>query len=126
MTFHHIGVACSNIETTLQKIRNLHPNILEISEILHDPLQEVDLCMVSLQDGLQLELVSGKPIQKFLDSKNSFYHICYEVEDITKSIAHFTANSSVLISPPKPAILFNNRHVCFLLTPYGIVELLEK
>lgn len=125
MKFHHVGVACKDIQAELQNIRKLH-TIIEETPVVFDENQQAELCMITVEDGLNIELVSGKPVQNLLKKNISYYHICYEVEDIDQSIENLVENGGMLISPPKEAILFNNRKVAFLMLSYGIVELLNK
>lgn len=125
MKFHHVGVACKDVQAELQNIRKLHTVITE-TPIVFDPNQQAELCMVTVEDGLNIEFVSGKPVENLLKKRISYYHICYEVENIDMAIEHLTENGGMLISSPKEAILFNNRKVAFLMLPYGIVELLNK
>lgn len=125
MKFHHIGIACKDIETvTLFVEKSFH--VTEKTEIIFDPLQDVSLRLMTLEDGSHIELVSGKTVERFVKKRQNLYHTCWEVSDINTSIATMTENGAMLISEPKPAVLFNNRKVAFLLTDVGIVELLES
>ena len=124
MKFHHIGICCKNIEKKINLIEKIH-KIIEKTEIIYDPLQDANLCMLTLEDGTNLELVSGKVVEIFLKKKINYYHICYEVVNIEEEIEKICSNSGVQISEIKPAILFNNRRVVFLKVDYGIIELLE-
>lgn len=121
MRFHHIGIATKDLKVSLEFIRN-NFEIINISEVIYDEKQDATLQMIETKD-VNIELVTGNIVQKLIDSKTSYYHICYEVEDIHKSIAEF--KGAILVSPPKEAILFNNRLVCFLMTPIGLVELVN-
>lgn len=125
MKFHHVGVACKDIQAELQNIRKLH-KIIEETPVVFDENQQAELCMITVEDGLNIELVSGAPVENLLKKRISYYHICYEVDDINQSIESLIGNGGMLISPPKDAILFNNRKVAFLMLSYGIVELLNK
>ncbi|MET3535525.1 VOC family protein [Chryseobacterium limigenitum] len=125
MKFHHVGVACKDIQAELQSIRQLH-KIIEETPVVFDPNQQAELCMITVEDGLNIELVAGKPVENLLKKRISYYHICYEVDDIDKTIEDLTEKGGMLISPPKEAILFNNRKVAFLMLSYGIVELLNS
>lgn len=125
MKFHHIGVACKDLQAELQNIRKLH-TVIEETPVVFDPNQEAELCMITVEDGLNIELVAGKPVENLLKKRISYYHICYEVEDIEATIKDLTEKGGMLISPPKEAILFNNRKVAFVMLSYGIVELLNS
>ncbi len=121
MKFHHIGIATKDIKKSLEFIKN-NFEILDCSQIIYDEKQDAFLQMIKTKD-LNIELVSGKIIENFIKVKTTYYHVCYEVEDIHKSIKEF--KGAILVSPPKEAILFDGRLVAFLFTPLGIVELLS-
>ena len=70
-------------------------------------------------------LAKNENVLHYVKTKQNLYHTCWEVKDITKTIEYFCTSGAVLISKPKPAVLFDNRKVAFLYTEIGIVELLE-
>ena len=72
---------------------------------------------------VNIELVSGNIVEKLIKKNITYYHMCYEVDNLQEAMASF--KKSIVISGPTKAILFDNRKVVFLLTPIGIVELLE-
>ena len=121
---HHVGCACSNIEKTADKLEKLFG--AKRGKIVYDPLQDANLCMLAMPDGSYIELVSGAVVANFVKKRVTYYHICYEVDDISKAIEEMSKNGALVISPTKPAILFGNRNVAFLMSPIGLVELLEK
>jgi len=125
MKFHHVGVACRNIEEEIEKISRIH-SIATQTPILFDPLQDAQLCLLTLADGVNIELVSGKQVELFVKKGINYYHLCFEVDDLDAEVARLEEEGAHLISPPKPAILFNNRRVAFLRASYGIVELLAS
>ena len=121
MKFHHIGVATKNIDKTLKWLQNQF-EVVNISEKVYDKNQDAYLQMIETND-VNIELVSGNIVEKFIKKNTTYYHICYEVINLSEAIIGF--KNSLVISKPTEAILFNNRKVAFLLTPIGIVELLE-
>jgi methylmalonyl-CoA/ethylmalonyl-CoA epimerase len=78
--------------------------------------------MIETKD-IFFELVSGEVVKNFNEKNTTYYHICYEVDDIYKTIEEM---DGILVSPPKKAVLFNNRKVCFMMTNIGLIEFLEK
>lgn len=122
MKFHHIGIATKDIDKTLDWVRN-HFDIVSVSDKVYDKNQDAYLQMIETSD-VNIELVSGYVVEKFIEKSITYYHICYEVDHLDKSIAEF--QQSIIISKPTEAILFNNRRVAFIMTPIGIVELLES
>jgi methylmalonyl-CoA/ethylmalonyl-CoA epimerase len=125
MIFHHIGIACDDIEKMLGFIKGAY-NVVSISEIVYDQKQDANVCMVHIDGGQAIELVSGKQVAKILEKKISLYHVCYEVKNLAETLDKFVKNGSVIISEPKKAALFGNRKVAFVFSPAGIIEFMEK
>ena len=121
MKFHHIGIATRNIDKTLEWVSD-HFQISTISDKVYDENQDAYLQMVETID-VKIELVSGNIVDKFIKKNITYYHVCYEVNNLEESLKFF--KNSIVISNPSKAILFDYRRVVFLLTPIGIVELLE-
>lgn len=121
MKFHHIGIATKSLKTSLDFV-NKNFDVINISEEIFDENQDATLQMIETKD-LNIELVTGSVVDKLIKAKTTYYHICYEVEDINEAIENF--KGTIVISEPKPAILFDNREVAFLMTPLGLVELLN-
>jgi methylmalonyl-CoA/ethylmalonyl-CoA epimerase len=120
---HHVGIACRDIERTRAWVCETFP-VTADSGVVHDPVQDADLCLLDIEDQPAFELVSGAMVEGMLRRRNSYYHVCYEVDEITDAIAHFEAHGSRRISGPVPAVLFGGRPVAFLLSPIGLVEVL--
>lgn len=125
MKFHHIGIACDNIEEVLLFLEKTF-TIMAKTDIIYDKNQDAKLCLVTTEDGTNIELVSGKTVTRFVKKRQFLYHNCWEVENMDKVIEKFCTNGSLLISESKPAKLFKNRKVAFLMSDIGIVELLES
>lgn len=125
MRLHHIGVATRDIETTKAYIKNLYPIIKE-TDIIYDPNQDAMLCMLTLEEGLELELIMGEKVNSFVDKKQYIYHLCFEVADLEEALAEYRKNRDIVMSKPTPAVLFDNRPVAFVFTKIGIIELVEQ
>lgn len=124
MKMHHIGIAVDDIERMKEYMGKLF-EIQESSETVYDANQDANLCMLSMADGTQIELIAGKVVEKLVKKRTYLYHTCYEVEDIEAQIEALVAEGSMLISEPKEAILFQNRRVAFLTSNLGLMELVE-
>ncbi|MFR3818377.1 MAG: VOC family protein [Fusobacterium varium] len=125
MKFHHIGICCKNIKEEIENIKKIH-QVKSVSKVIYDKKQEAELCILEIEDGLKIELIAGKQVENLLKKKITYYHICYEVENITKEKEKLIKNGAFLLSNEKEAVLFSNRKVCFLMTFYGMIELVEK
>lgn len=125
MKFHHLGIACANIDETLAYIQDQY-EVLKISDMVYDSKQNAYLQMVELADGLRLELVAGEVIASYIKKKNYLYHMCYATENIEQVILKMQMSGDFLVKEPREAILFNGQRVAFLMTPLGLIELLEE
>ncbi len=125
MKFHHIGIATSNIDELIDKISKFM-EIKEKSEIIYDELQDAKLCMLTLSDGLNLELIEGKVVENLVKKHQYLYHTCYSVKDIHKTKEELIKEGSFLVRDELPAILFNDKRVAFLMTDLGLIELVEE
>ena len=104
-----------------------------VSGPFDDPVQKVSVCF--LERGTAgdpvLELVAPlgeeSPIQRTLSKGAGAYHICYETENLEQAIEHLTARGCLMVSPPVPAVAFNNRRIAWLYTSTRqLVELVER
>ena|SRR5579871_2604074 len=125
MHFHHVGIACRNIEEEARNIAAIH-EVREQSPLVFDPAQNAELMLLTLADGTRLELVAGPQVETFLKKKITYYHLCFEVSDIHAAIENLLQTGAILLSPPKPALLFDGREVAFLQVSYGMIELLSQ
>lgn len=125
MKIHHLGIACSNIEEAIVGFTKYH-TIVKQSEIVYDDLQNAHLCMVTTDMGLDFEFIAGEQVTRLVKKGISYYHVCYEVEDIITTINDFVAQGAMVVSDLKPAILFAGKRVAFLYVSYGLIELVEQ
>lgn len=125
LEFHHIGIACKDIEQEIKKIKKIH-DVKSISKIVYDENQKATLCMLSVENGLNIELISGEQTSTILKRGITYYHICYQVNDIKSKVDDLVSSGALLISYPKPAVLFNGKKVAFLQGSYGLIELVES
>lgn len=125
LKFHHLGIASVCIEDSIEFIKR-NFEIEYISEQIFDELQDGTLCIVSVKNHPDIELIAGNVVKNLIPKNRLFYHICYEVENIDLAVKRLTSESCVLVIDIKEAILFQNRRVCFLQSPIGLIELVEK
>ncbi len=125
MKFHHIGIATADIESMQEYLKRIM-KISKITDIIYDEKQQAYLCMVTLTDKTQIELIAGPMVEKLVKKRNFLYHTCYEVKDLEKKIECLIQNGALVVSEPKEAALFGLRRVAFLATEMGLLELVEK
>lgn len=122
---HHVGVACRDINEEIENIKKIH-TVIEVSPVVSDTAQRAELCMLKTEEGISIELISGEQVQNIVKKKISYYHLCFETNDIDAEIKRLLELGAFLVSEPKPAILFNNKKVAFVQVSYGLIELVES
>lgn len=125
--FHHIGVACSDIDKEARHLSQL--GYVPEGEDFVDPLQGIRGRFLTA-GGPRLELVSqlqdGGVLSPWLDSGIKLYHLAYETADLEQSIVTLQAQRARLVVRPTPAVAFNDRHIAFLMLPNMLlVELIQ-
>ena len=124
MKFHHIGVACRDIVKEIENISQIH-KVIEVSPIVFDEEQNAKLCMVKTSEGIVIELISGEQVANIIKKGITFYHLCFETDDINAEIIRLQNLGAFLVAEPKSAILFGNKQVAFLQVSYGLIELVQ-
>ena len=129
MNFHHIGIACKDINESLQTYQSLG---YKSNNIVRDKIQKVEIYLLTRKNSPMIELVGAEgkesPINNIIKNNGTFpYHTCYEVDNLEEQISSLISLKFALIVEPAKAIAFNNRKIAFLYNKsIGIIELLEK
>ena len=131
LKFHHLGLASRREDDSVKFLEGLG---YDIGERVHDPLQNVDLRFCSSESMPDVEVVtptdSTGPLDSILNNTESnIYHGCYTTIDLEASLQAMKSggNRLVCVSPPKPAVLFDDRLVSFYITRgFGLIEILES
>ena len=128
MKFHHLGIACQDIEATST---HYLPLGYICSEIIEDPLQNVRIAFLTHSSMPMLELLSpvneNSPVVEILRKNGTTpYHICYEVNEMEATIKQLRKKRYLIVSKPKKAVAIDGRKVAFLYnSEVGLIELLE-
>ena len=125
MKFDHIGIACEDINVLLNKLKEFM-NIINISDIVYDELQDADLCMITLDNNTKIELISGNIVANVVKKKQYLYHTCYSVSNIEETITKLINDGAMQVSDIKKAKLFGGKRVVFLMWDLGLIELVEE
>lgn len=125
MKLHHIGIATKDIKKTATQIHKLFGLGKQKNQVVFDPSQDAYVSYLRLTSHLDIELISGKKIEKLFDKGISYYHLCFSTTNIHKEIQTWQKNGAILVSKPTSAPLFRNKLVAFLYTPIGLIELIQ-
>lgn len=129
LTFHHIGIACRDIDKTkafyLQQGYTATPTV-------DDPLQHVRISFLNKEGAPRLELLEPldeqNPVARTLATAGvTPYHMCYEVRDLESAIAELRTQRFLLVNGPVPACALENRRIAFMFQKNtGLIELVES
>lgn len=127
LRFHHLGVACRSI--TLERRGWEILGYRQEGELFSDPLQGINGLFIS-GPGPRMELLEPLPgaetLSPFLKAGTKMYHQAYEAPDLGMAMEALRKIRAKVVSPPKPAIAFNERPVTFFVLPNSlIIELIE-
>ncbi len=115
MKIHHIGYLVKDMSAAVMRFRQL--GYIVEQEVRYDDLRKMEICFLS-NENVQVELVHpdedctcvGKGLRKL---GNAPYHICYETEDLKKTIAELTQYAWLMVKNPAPAPCIGNQKVDF-------------
>ena len=129
LTFHHVGIACHEIEKTLPFYAAMG---YTAAPVVDDLIQHVRVCFLDKEGAPRLELLEPlddqSPVARTLASSGvTPYHLCYQVQDIENSIQSLRSQRFLLVTGPVPACAMENRRIAFLFKKdVGLVELVEQ
>lgn len=127
--FHHIGIACQDIEKTA----NIYVAAGYLrTNVVVDPLQDVYVCVLKKEGQPTVELLAPvdekSPICRTLQKVGGVapYHICYYVPNIVQALADLRKLKFIPTGKPKMSNVFG-RVVCFLFhKDIGLIEIIEE
>lgn len=129
---HHVGVAVKDIRSAVEMQQKLFGHSI-LSGPFEDPIQRVTVCFVGsgLEGEVALELITpcGKesPVNRVLARENTAYHVCYEVEDVNRTLDEVRAKGCLVVSEAVPAAAFGGRRIAWFYTPdKQLIEVLER
>lgn len=129
MKVHHFGYITEDCQGGIQTFSLLGFEVE--GDVVFDRERNI-LIQFLKNECIRIELVEpadeDSPFYPLLRKyKNSFYHVCYEVEDIQTEMNRLRGCGFVQTTKIIPAPAIGGRKVVFLLNPrIGLIELLEK
>ena len=131
LTFDHFGLATRDAKPTLAFLRGLG---YRTPEAVHDLLQHVNLVLCEHPSMPTVEVIfaadESGPLDAILAQQpQSIYHLCYRSRELTTTLEAIKAagHRTMVVSSPKPAVLFDQRRVSFyMVRGFGLIEIIEE
>jgi methylmalonyl-CoA/ethylmalonyl-CoA epimerase len=125
--FHHVGLACRDLDTEQEGLRGL--GYAPVGEPFRDPRQGIAGVFV---EGLgpRLELLAplenSAVLDPWLRGGSRMYHLAYEVTDLEGAMSVAESAGARRVSEPLPAVAFDERRIAFVMLRVRLlVELIE-
>lgn len=130
LDFHHLGLAVPQPREAFKLLTRMG---YSVGPVVFDPLQMVRLAMCRHLQMPDVEVVcpsdAASPIDRVLRRNGpSIYHVCYVTPRIDTALTTIEREgfNVIVVSEPKPAILFGGREVAFFsVDGFGLIELLQ-
>ncbi len=128
LEFHHLGIACNNIEREETIFRLLGYRFEE--EIFVDSEQGIRGKFGESKNQPRIELLQNiegsTTLTPYLEKGVKIYHYAYLVSDIEKACEYLKKGKARMVSPLKHSQYFGTRICFFMLSNMMLVELVEK
>lgn len=131
MKLHHVGVVVSSVVDS-GKLYAEQLGMHALGPAIHDPIQRVIVQFWAQEgDSTSVELIEpvgeDSPVAALLGKGGGVAHLCYEVDDLDKTLEDLQHKGAMLISGPVPAAAFEQRRIAFVfLIGIGVTEYVEK
>ena len=128
MKIHHIGYLTKNLSKTQQQMQELGFAVEQESS--YDAGRAVNIAFL-VSGNYRSELIEPaskeSPLYPLLKRyKNTPYHICYEVSNLSDAVAEYEQKGYSVIQQPQEAPCIGQHKVAFLMhINVGMIELLE-
>lgn len=130
LEFHHVGVACSNIDREAALLEPL--GYAAECDPFVDEKQGVRGVFIGRRTP-RLELLeplddaNGGVLAPWLKEGTKLYHLAYETRDLAGRIERMRASRGKLVIPPIPAVAFGGREIAFVMMPNRLlIELIQS
>lgn len=132
MRLHHIGKVVKDINESVGYYKNTF-GLMSMGDTVVDPVQKVEVVFIEVGFGndITIELIrpvsKDSPVAGFLKQGGGLHHLCFEVEDIHKSLEEFKEKDALILGNPVPGKGHQDRLTVWLYTSEKeLVELVER
>lgn len=127
-TFHHLGIACRDLDRSTEQQRQL--GYAPEGADFVDPVQGVRGRFL-VGGGPRLELLQALPSRSVLDpwltGGDRIYHQAFTVPDVDEALKGLMAGGARIVVAPVPAVAFAGRRIAFvLLRTMAMVEVIDS
>jgi methylmalonyl-CoA/ethylmalonyl-CoA epimerase len=126
--FHHLGVACRNLDAEARALAVL--GYEQEGEEFVDTVQGIrGRFLVGPGPRLEILVAVGDALvlEPWLDAGVKIYHQAFEVPELGEGITRLAGHRGKLMTAPVPAVAFGGRRICFVMMPNRmLVELIES
>jgi methylmalonyl-CoA/ethylmalonyl-CoA epimerase len=129
---HHLGFVVPSISAAAEGFAASLSASWD-SQIIHDPIQRVRVAFFNPADSRNpvFELVEpageDSPVTRFLKKGGGLHHVCYEIDELERSLGEARGAGFVMVAAPAPAVAFGGRRIAWVWSRSRLlIELLER
>jgi FkbH-like protein len=135
LRFDHMGVAVADLDKSVALYERLF-GYKVISGPFDDPAQQARVIFLSSgrAGDFTVELIAplseSSHVERLISKAGGggagAYHVCYEVDQIEKTLADLRTQGCIIVQQPVPAVAYEQRRIAWLMTPARqMIELVE-
>ena len=130
--FHHVGFVVPSIAPVIESLSRAL-GAKRWSQTWYDPIQKVRVAFIYPQSETDpsIELVEpaapDAPVQDFLANGGGLHHVCYEIEDLDRTVRDARSSGLLMIRRPQQAVAFSGRRIAWFISREKLlIEFLER
>lgn len=129
MIVDHICFAVKDLQAGIEHWKTLF-GYVQMTEIVTNTRQKVNVVFLKKSESVMIKLiepVSGNlAMERFVEKGGGFHHLCFKCDNINEGVADLKKKGMIKLVNPQPGEAFENEHIAFLLTRFGLnVELID-
>lgn len=102
----------------------------QITEIVANTRQKVNVVFLSKKDSIPIKLIEpfeeNESVSNFVKKGGGFHHLCFKCNNLEDQMKVMKEKGIITLVPPQPGEAFENEHIAFMLTRFGInLELID-
>ena len=102
----------------------------QMTEIVSNTRQEVKVVFLSKEESITIKLIEpfeeNESVSDFVKKGGGFHHLCFKCLNLEEQMQELKGKGLITLVPPQPGVDFENEHIAFMLTRFGInMELID-
>lgn len=129
MIIDHICFAVKDLQKGIENWSQAF-DYMQMTEIVSNTRQMVKVVFLCKEQSITIKLIEpfkeNESVSNFVNQGGGFHHICFKCDNIDEQMQKMKGRGLITLIPPQPGEAFENEHIAFMLTRFGInLELID-